>query len=126
MKRMKFFLAACLFVLLALTAQTCQSKLTPAETKLAGANIAIVDSWANNGGKHTGAFKSITLALANPTKKDRKILVRCVFKSDGTVFGDKTVTIRAGHKAKIMVRGFSRHTEGLGPEAVVCGLHPAP
>jgi len=108
-------------IMVMFSAQACDSRLTSSEINALDGKVKIVDMWGGHGRK-TNAWRNITLVIANPTNKNRKIRALCSFKSDGALFGEKIVMVRAGFKTKTMIRGFAR-SENLR-NTLTCELKP--
>lgn len=122
MKLKNILLALATVIMMAFGAQTCESKLTSSERAQLGNKVEIVDVWGGHAAAKN-AWRNVTLVIANPTSRNRRVKVSCSFKDDGTLFGERVVTAKAGHKMKTVVRGFSR-PEGL-VNTLSCGLKPA-
>jgi hypothetical protein len=123
MKLKNILLALAAVLMMALGAQTCESRLTTSERAALSGKVEIVAVWGGHAGSKGQAWRNVTLVIANPTAKARKVRASCAFKDDGALFGEKVLVVRAGYKAKAVIRGLPR-LEGMG-NSLTCGLEAA-
>jgi len=116
MRAKGFFMALLAALIMAFSG--CATTLSQSETESLAGWVGIVDIWGGHdrtigerpvlGLSDVTPLRGVTVVVANPTKADSTVTISCKFKSDGVVFGSASKVVKAGHKSRILVRGFAR------------------